>query len=137
MFGKQSPYAIFRLSVVALVLLISTSWTPGPGSGCARIGLEMTSEVYYLDNNRLKFCFQEKYNYNSNLVYDILDDQHNVLLAVNPTSAPPSNFLVPHRIGDNVFDLNLSSLTLASGRYYWLRVEANKGDVYYLKFKTP
>lgn len=137
--GNQTPYALFRLLVVLAGLFLTVSWAPAPmpGSGCARLSIELSSEVYYLESNHLKFCFHEKYNYTSDLVYDILDDQHNVLLAVNPNTSPPTSYLVPHRIGDNVFDINVSSLSLASNRYFWLRVVANKGDTYLLKFKTP
>jgi len=85
----------------------------------------------------LRFTFFEPYQYNQNLEYDIRDANGNLILEVNPSTSVASNFLVPHARGKNKVSLDVSSLPLAPGAYYMLRVYAGKKDIHYLTFLKP
>jgi len=84
------------------------------------------AETYLTNNAILYFKFEEEYTkQNSNLKYVLYNDKHQVV---------PSAIVLPEVIGDNRYQLNLSTLGLTIGENYSIEVFNEKSESWVARF---
>ncbi|GEM_PF-4222697 len=137
---SRQAYILPTHTLWALIaaLILSTGFAKvSNAQAYAELNRKPGNGIYRLESNQLYFTFFEPYHYDQDLEYQIKDENGNMILEVNPNTSPAANFLVRHRRGKNLIQLDLSSLALTSGTHYQLSVFAGKDDTYYLTILKP
>lgn len=127
-----SANAIFVSNIAYLTTAVAKNNFP-----CAVLKKKLDGGYYQAINGRLFFRFDEEYAESGDLLFNIYDDEHNL---VSTTSMLPSALQPQVVYGDNRYHLNTvgcditPSGALANG-FYVLEVINDKNEKWYLRFE--
>jgi hypothetical protein len=106
----------------------------------AKLKQELDGGYYLMYNKELHFEYSEEYELEKykKIAYNIYDINQNLVGGVdlNGTALSPGSPLLTNGVGENMFDLNTTVLSLSVNEYYTLEVFNDKKEKKVLKFKV-